>query len=311
MHRSRTSKLLAVAFAGLAAAATAPLAASAAGATTVPAPIGVPCLVPAPADPATDLLTLTGAGVDFGVNGLDATNKPNCPSTVAWDTSGGTITPRISGNIILKNSLGVSARVIASYFDVHGTSLGPARATSPKVATSNAEQSFPITIDGFSSPFVYQVSIATQVLSGTTWVDIDRESEFLSSSNQPADPVLIAAVGQDFGTGPLVAGAPSGPGNLRWVLSGNTTKVQLTGDLIMTTSLGVNAHMRVRVFDVHGTELVGAIGGTKTPTTQASTTFPISLTTPPNPLIYRAESSIEVLAGGSWVTVGTPVVSYI
>jgi hypothetical protein len=122
---------------------------------------------------------------------------------------------------------------------------------------------------------------------------------------------VIDAVGQDFGTGPLVGGRPTGPGNLAWDLSGNTTKVQLTGDLLMTTSLGVNARMRVRVFDVHGTELTGAVGGTKTPTSQATATFPINLTTPPNPLIYRAESSIEVLAGGSWVTVGTPVESYI
>jgi len=134
---------------------------------------------------------------------------------------------------------------------------------------------------------------------------------FLSSSTQPADSVLIAANGQDFGTGPLVGGAPSGPGTLTWDLSVSNTRATLTGSLIMTGSFGVNARMRVETFDVHGVSLDSTPGATRTPASNAQTSFPVNLNTPRKPEIYKAVTSIEVQVGANWVTVGTPVTSYL
>src|SRR5262245_56017248 len=74
--------------------------------------------------PATAVVLLKGVGVDFGTNGLNSSNDPTCGGTLTWNTSNNTIRPELHGDLIQKNNLGVNARVLVSYYDVHNTKLG-------------------------------------------------------------------------------------------------------------------------------------------------------------------------------------------
>ena len=135
-----------------------------------------------------------------------------------WNTSNGTIRPEVSGDLTQKNNIGVTARVLVSYYNIHGGKLGPSYTDGAHIATTNL-QTFPVRIDAYTNPLIYRVEVKTQVQSAGTWTDMARQSVDLGSSNQSSDDATIAAVGEDFGgAGGLGNGAPLNPGTISWDL---------------------------------------------------------------------------------------------
>jgi hypothetical protein len=196
-------------------------------------------------------------------------------------------------------------------FDIHGVLLS----TLPgalKLGTTNDVQTFPIHINGYSSPLVYRADVSTQVLAGGVWTNVATQSAYLSSSNQSPDSVTIPEIGVDLGgPGGLVNGAPVAPATLTWDLGGNTTTARFAGNLYMLNSLGLKAHVRVKSLDVHGAVLSNIAGLTKEALSNNLQNFPISIASGANPLIYEVQVSIEVLVGATWTPVGTMVTAYI
>ena len=146
MHLARYGKTILASGVALAAATTmlaAPKPASAAL---------VNCFYPAsiPGVPGTDIVKLAAVDVDFGTQGLNSSNDPTCGGTLYWNTANGTIRPELSGDLIQRNNIGVTARVLVGYYDVHDVKLGSSWTDGAHIATTN--WTFPVRIGAYSNP---------------------------------------------------------------------------------------------------------------------------------------------------------------
>lgn len=65
---------------------------------------------------------LTGRDVDFG-DGDMFNDEPIGFGLLTWETTNGSIKPRLKGKLYLKSAMGVTARMQMRYFDVHGNVL--------------------------------------------------------------------------------------------------------------------------------------------------------------------------------------------
>src|SRR5688572_18997203 len=72
----------------------------------------------AAANPPTDFVRLTGVNLDFGDWGLmpPPVNDPVGFGLLEWDTSGGTVTPHLTGELYINNGQGLHARMQMRYY---------------------------------------------------------------------------------------------------------------------------------------------------------------------------------------------------
>lgn len=251
-----------------------------------------------------DQVKLEAVGFDFGTQGL-VNNGPACPGTLRWDLGSATITPHLTGTLYMKNSAGATARLQLKHYDVHDTLLATTNGAG-KLALDDDEE-FTIDLGAYSNTLAYRVDTALQVKVGNSWVTQVTETDHLGSSSKSPDDVTLSAVGQDFGTGGLVNGAPAAPGTLTWDLSGNSVRVRLEGEMTLKNSVGVSARMLISYRDVRGNSLGTFPSLAKSAVDNSVTTFGINMLGNPNPLIYSVEVALQILVGSTWTTVGTPV----
>lgn len=117
----------------------------------------------------------------------------------------------------------------------------------------------------------------------------------------PPDPVRLTALNVDFGAGTFVQGVPSAFGMLTWDLLSGTVEPRLTGTLYMNGSLGREAKMQMRFFDVFDNLLANKTDGSVTPSSNGLEEWSVDMAPYANNAIYRVEVSILVhYTGNSW-----------
>ena len=83
----------------------------------------------------------TAVGQDFGTGPFSG-GQPSAPGTLTWDLANDTITPRLTGDLIMVNSQGTRARMRITSYDVHGNELSRF-ASDTKEPASNAVAEVP------------------------------------------------------------------------------------------------------------------------------------------------------------------------
>jgi hypothetical protein len=116
---------------------------------------------------AADAVRSLAVGTDFG-SGLFTNGAPAGSGTLTWDLANNTITPRLTGNLYMINAAGTQARMRLSHYDVHGNLLRRV-AGSTKEPSTNALNTYPINLAGYSNPEIYRVEVAMTVNVGGTW----------------------------------------------------------------------------------------------------------------------------------------------
>src|SRR5262249_55488689 len=154
-------------------------------AAPTPASAMTSCFYPTslPGQPGSDAVLLKGK-VDFGTQGLTSSNDPVCGGTLTWDTANNTIKPELNGELTVKNHMGMIARVLVSYYDVHDTKIGASLTDGLHQAKTNLDE-FPIKINGTPSPLVYRADVKTQIQqTDESWKDEASTSVYLGSANK-------------------------------------------------------------------------------------------------------------------------------
>ena len=278
-----------------------------ASASSVQIPIVLSCPIPINVHPTPDNVKIELVNYDFG-SGEHVSGEPEGCGTLTWDLTGGTITPRLTGNLYAKNAIGTEVRMRLRHRDVHGTLLGTTFGATKQVTSNDVEENtFPINLGNYSNPAIYQVDVELQERIGGSWTTMGSETEHIGSADKGDDAVRILDTGLDFGTGVFVGGEPAGSGTLEWDLAGATIEPWLSGTLYMTNAAGTRAQMRMTYFDVHGNRLGSTTGGINEPTLNGTRTFAVDFGNFPNPYVYSVEVTLEVDVFGTWTGVGYPV----
>jgi hypothetical protein len=135
------------------------------------AALGTATTSPVSANPPTDAILLSAINIDFGGPcGLAPPpgNFPLCIGWLEWDTSGGTVTPHLTGELYLNNALGLHARMQMRYFDVFGNVLAT-KVGGEVWASDNATHSWSVDLDPYSNPAIYRVDVSTTYKLGVNW----------------------------------------------------------------------------------------------------------------------------------------------
>lgn len=124
--------------------------------------VGVSGLAAAPASAwSQDRPKITDAGIDFGTN-WDTFGAPLNGGYLDWNTSGGVVTPHLTGNLYLKNSNGTCARMRMEYFDASHLLIAT-RNGGTVCATSNALHTWSVNLQPFGASNVFHVHVSTTV----------------------------------------------------------------------------------------------------------------------------------------------------
>jgi hypothetical protein len=253
-----------------------------------------------PGQPASDSIKLLNVGgISFGSGGLDSSNNPACGSTVAWNIPPNTVQPSISGELYMKNSLGKTAHVRVTYFDIHGN-IVTGQLSPDELATSNY-QAFPITINRFNDPRFYRVAVSTEVKSGSSYVSLATASAYMGSATHPAKSCTIDANGEELGgTGGVMSGHPVSAAVCSWVVSPAAVQARVNGREYFENGLGRTARIVLSTYDVHGNWLGKFTVASNSPAANGVVGFPVLGSSASNDRIYRAQLAMQVLVGTSW-----------
>ena len=114
----------------------------------------------------------TAVGQDFGTGPFSG-GQPSAPGTLTWDLANDTITPRLTGDLIMVNSQGTRARMRITSYDVHGNELSRF-ASGTKEPSSNAVARFPINVGAgpAADPEIYRVVVEITVDVFGTWTPV-------------------------------------------------------------------------------------------------------------------------------------------
>ena len=124
----------------------------------------------AAANPPTDFVRLTGVNLDFGDWGLmpPPGNDPLGFGLLEWDTSGGTVTPHLTGELYINNGQGLHARMQMRYYDVFGNVL-TTKVGGEVAALDNGTWDWNVDLAPYSNPSIYKVVVSTTYKVGTNW----------------------------------------------------------------------------------------------------------------------------------------------
>jgi hypothetical protein len=123
------------------------------------------------AAPAFDPVQLASSTVDFGNGGLlpSPIDDPISFGVFDWDTSNGTVTPRLTGEMYLTDAQGMPARMYMSYYDVFGTRLAVKHSTA-STALNNGTFTRTIDMAPYDNPAIYKVVVWTAFNVGSDWI---------------------------------------------------------------------------------------------------------------------------------------------
>ena len=261
--------------------------------------------------PTTDSVKLLNVGgISLGSRGLDSHKNPVCGGAMEWKIPPNTVQPSFTATLYLNNSLGKTARVVATYFDIHGNVV-TALPSPDELATSNYQE-FPITLNRFLDPRFYRVDVSTQVKSAGTYVSLATESAFIGSASHPAKSCTIDAKGEELGgSGGVSHGHPVDTASCRWLVGPTTVKADVVGTQYFENGLGRTARIVLSTYDVHGTPLGDFPLAQNSPTKNGVASFPVSSSSASNDRIYSAQVVMQLQVGSNWQTVGKPVTWYI
>jgi hypothetical protein len=130
---------------------------------TVAAAIGVASLAAAPASAwPVDHPRITGQDVHFGSNWNSAFAAPADGGILRWDTTGGIVTPTLSGKLYMTNSAGLEGRLRVEYYDANRSRIMLWHSQwYPAAAGFNAFNI--IDFAPFGAANVYAVTVKTEV----------------------------------------------------------------------------------------------------------------------------------------------------
>jgi hypothetical protein len=115
----------------------------------------------ASANPPPDLVRLTSSNIDLG----DASFINGAPigfAFLTWDTSGGTVTPKLDGYLHLDSARGMHAQIRMEYYDVFGTKLATKYGGTvvPTDDDHHAYRTSGLAAGPYANPAIYRVNIA-------------------------------------------------------------------------------------------------------------------------------------------------------
>jgi hypothetical protein len=282
-----------------------------ASATATPAPTTFCSLLSPAGQPPSDSIKLPNVGgIAFGSGGLDSSNNPKCGATLQWKIPPNTTNPSLTGTLYLKDALGKTAHVRITYYDVQGNVV-TGDVSPDELATSN-DQSFPVTLQKFSDPRFYRLSVSTEVKSGSSWVTESETNAYMGSSGHPGTSCTIDADKVEFGgSGGVSSGHPVNAALCSWTVNSKVVQATLNGTQYFEDGVGKTARVVLSTYDVHGTWLGDSYVATNSPTVNGVTQFPAIGSSVSNNRIYRAQVALQVQVGTAWQQVGIPFTWYI
>ena len=252
-----------------------------------------------------DPVQLLSNKFDFGDNTFVA-GAPTGSGNLAWDYSGGLVSPQLTGTLHLRNAAGLCGRMRVEQYDRAGvllnTTLGGA-----VCAANNAHQAFAVNLNPVGNALTDSVLVSIERTSAAVgWTTAASASV---TANTHDDAVLIApGGGAGFGGAGWLFGAPVGSGAVSWNLENGTLKPHLTGTLHLVNNAGVCARMNVNYLTEFGAFITSRAGGVVCAASNNPFAWTVDLA-PYRDVIGQVEIELQTLNAGGWTTVGAQTVS--
>jgi hypothetical protein len=175
----------------------------------------------------------------------------------------------------MKNSLGKTAHVRVTYYDIHNKVV--TGSLSPDELATSDYQEFPVTINRFNDPRFYRLAVSTEVKSGSSYASLATANAYIGSATHPAVPCKIDANGEELGGGGGVwSGHPVNAALCSWTVTPTVVQARVTGSQYFENGLGRNARLVLSTYDVHGTWLGDSTFASNSPTKNGVVSFPVS-----------------------------------
>jgi hypothetical protein len=105
---------------------------------------------------------IPGPHVDFGSNWNGAASEPNDGGRLYWDTTGGVVTPTLSGRLFMNNVDGLRGRLRIDYYDAAQNRITLRHSTWRTAAAGFNAFDF-VDFAPFGASNVYGVEVSTQI----------------------------------------------------------------------------------------------------------------------------------------------------
>ena len=105
---------------------------------------------------------VVGPNIDFGSNWSGALGAPLAGGNLRWDTTGGTVTPKLSGRLFMNNVNGLRGRLRIDYYDAAHNRIALRHSTWRTAAAGFNAFDF-IDFKPFGAANVYGVEVSTQL----------------------------------------------------------------------------------------------------------------------------------------------------
>jgi hypothetical protein len=202
----------------------------------------------------TDNVKITSNGYDLGGAGFTG-GVPDDPATLSWDHAWFGVVPTLTGKIHFEGVSGECARVRLISYDENGSALG-SDYSDRKCANTNGHNVRAIEEGGnnlLGRPGAASVRVVLQHETANGWIKVGAHRDRTYGPLVDTDDVLISRAEVDFGSGPLVGGAPSDPGTVTWNATGTALDPVVTGTLYATNADDLTVRMRARYLEADGT----------------------------------------------------------
>ena len=131
--------------------------------TTAAAALAIIAVAAAPASAwPVDHPKIVGPHVDFGSNWNGAAAEPNDGGNLEWDTTGGIVTPTLSGRLFMNNVDGLRGRLRIDYYDAAQNRITLRHSTWRTAAAGFNAFDF-VRFAPFGASNVYGVEVSTQI----------------------------------------------------------------------------------------------------------------------------------------------------
>ena len=241
-----------------------------------------------------DPVQLLSNKFDFGDNTFVA-GAPLGSGNVAWDYTGGIVSPQLTGTLHLRNAAGLCARMRVEQFSRAGAPLFTT-VGGTVCAANNAHQAFAVNLNPPGNALTDNVLVSIErTTPAGGWVTAVSTSVV---ANTHDDPVAIAPGG----------GAAFG-GSVSWNLENGSLKPHLTGALSLVNNAGLCARMNINYLTDAGAFITSRAGGTVCAPNNNLFSWTVDLA-PYRDILGQVEIELQTLnAGGGWATIGAQTVS--
>jgi hypothetical protein len=105
---------------------------------------------------------VVGPHIDFGSDWNGAANEPNAGGNLYWDTTGGDVTPTLSGRLFMNNVEGLRGRLRIDYYDAAQNRITLRHSTWRTAGAGFNAFDF-VDFAPFGASNVYGVEVTTQI----------------------------------------------------------------------------------------------------------------------------------------------------